>query len=297
MGRRARFRPRIAGAHELSLWTAAEKLYGDIANKMTRGRVVREFSAFLAMNGCDAVHGLKLWVGAALQDGLAWGTIDSYSAYLNRVVWPSLSYSDRIEWRATRAVIKSAHADADTGGAPCCTPDQLARILESVSLRIRQAIAAIAFTGARMADVRRWRRKQVVFSPRMIKVEVRLTKNRRRRAQRRILRLNNVHRVIGFLVDPSLTSLSSEDGTPEDRPFAVTKVSEVNAALGVLCKKHGWTRLTTYSFRKFFIKRVSQYMKFDWPRIIQWTLHTGIDVVAAHYDCLHASDDDDDEAQ
>lgn len=284
-GRRCKFRPRIVGDAERDLWQAAENAYGHNSNLKTQLRIVRDFTGFMHMNGLEVIEAFRMWVGCARADGVAWGTIDTYAGYLQRVILVTLPFHQRLDWKGIRSVIRAAHADSDTGSAAMCTDQQLETLLPMLTLAHRRVIAAITFTGCRFGDLRRWRKKQCMFGRRCIKVEVRLSKNRRRRARRRILRLPRIDRVMGWEVDPSLISLQAERLHPDALIFAGTSVGEVNAELRAVCRRLGWSDvLTTYSFRKMFIRKVSIHMKFEWARIITWTLHTGVDVVAAHYD-------------
>lgn len=283
-GRIPKFKPRLAGDVEMAHWEAAARLYGDAVNSATRIRVVREFVSFHYMNGLDLLDSLYLWVGTMRFQTMEWGTIDTYSSYVTRAVWPDLPPESRTGWRAARKIIRCAHADADTKSAVTIDSQSVLALLPLLSGRTRQAIASIAFTGARLSDIKRWRRKQFNYRAKSLSVQVRLSKNRRSRAMRRILRMHNFKLVLGLPIDQSLLDMMTEAILPDDRPFAACTVTALNATIRQICVARQWPVWTTYSFRKFFIRSISAHLNFDWERIIRFTLHCGIDVVAAHYD-------------
>ncbi len=224
------------------------------------------------------------WVGAAIRDGLKYSTINTYSAYLTAVVLPDLTLSERASWRLIRQLIKAAAADEDGGGAVAATSAEVCLVLPRLSLLDRQTVALITYTGARLADIRRLRRKQIRISVNRIQVQVRLSKNRRKRSLRRILKVHDVATMVGLSLDGSLEEPLGEGVDPEDRPFVHQTVAHINARLKTICAELSLPKLTTYSFRKFFIQAIIQHYEYDWPRIIATTLHCNMDVVAAHYD-------------
>ena len=76
-------------------------------------------------------------------------------------------------------LIHLAHADEDAITATPATDDDLRLIGALPDCPERRAILCIRFTGPRLADLRRLRRKQFAMSPSQVKIEVRITKNRR----------------------------------------------------------------------------------------------------------------------
>lgn len=285
MGRKAFFRPRIATTNDMTVWGKVETMYGgDEGNAATRQRVVAEFVSFHRMNSAPLVQTLRLWAGAAFADGLKWSTIDTYSSYITKIVLCDLTPSERMEWRVTKKIISAAHADEDCGGARTCCAEELRTVLGALGIEARRAVAAIAYTGARLADIRRWRTKQMIIRKNAIAVQVRVSKNRRKRNLRRILRIENISGMLGIELDSSLQEIRSNYFDPELRLFANVNVTWLNAQIAVACHSFGCDKLTTYSFRKFFIASVIRYYNYDWSRIITKTLHCKIDVVAAHYD-------------
>jgi len=292
-GRPRLFVPRIANEGDLAEYELARNAYTNDANTSQRARVVADFISFDALNACaDPCETFRLWVGACRKQGVAWSTIDTYSGYISKVVKYDLSWAQRNAWREIKAVIRAAHADSDTRSAPPCTIDQLKILLPKLSLDTRLGVSAIAFTGCRLRDIRRWRRKQAVLRPKKIAVEVRLTKNRRKRCLRRTLRVNPL-RFLGLTTDPALIQVFLH-GEPDVRPLEYLSVHAINAELATVCRSLGWMKFTTYSFRKLFIRCVSEKYEYDWSRVVNLTLHTGVDVVAAHYDSLLRDDEEDD---
>jgi hypothetical protein len=287
MGRNAIFKPRICTREDLDVFLEAEKTLGGkakVANRKTRRRIVGDFASLLAANGFDPVEGLRFWAGACKRDGLRWSAIDTYSAYLSKVVSPTLTWVQRGDWMDIRSTIRCAHADEDTQGAVTCPRSNIIQILPLLTLSTRQAIAAIVFTGARLCDLKRLRRKQMRFGKNSLQIEVRVAKNRRKRSTRRILRINNVGGLVGLTLDESLLALQGEQQDQDSRPLSRLSLASINTELRSVCLKLGLPRYTTYSFRKFFIRSVIAKFEGDWPRILNFTLHTKMDVVAAHYD-------------
>lgn len=292
-GRKANFRPRLTSTQDRETWDAVARLYGDEINEKARSVVVANFISFYKMNQLLSLPlTLKYWAGAMINDGNKWSTVSTYSAYITKAVFPDLSPVERVEWRALRRIIRSAHADEDTTSAPVCGLEVLPLVLRSLPLQLRRAVAAISFTGVRMADLRRLRNKQMCYRRNAIKVQVRVSKNRKTRAKRRVLRIQNVLATLGLQTDFSL--LNADISDKEARPFSSLTTTKVNAALKEVCGKNGWARFTTYSFRKFFVQAVSRYCNYKWIDVIDFTLHCGIDVVAAHYDLQNVLDEDED---
>jgi hypothetical protein len=296
MGRNAIFKPRVCTRADLDVFLEAERTLGGkskVANRKTRRRVVGDFGRLIAANGfVDPVEGLRFWAGACKNDGLGWGAIDTYSAYISKVISPTLTWSQRGDWMDVRSTIRCAHADEDTHGAATCPREHIVKILPQLSLSARQAIAAITFTGARLCDLKRLRRKQMRFGKNSIQIEVRIAKNRRKRSARRILRIRNVGGLVGLTLDESLLTLQVEQQQDQDfRPLSHLCLNSINTQLRCVCQKLGLPRYTTYSFRKFFIRSVIAKFEGDWPRILNFTLHTKMDVVAAHYDGMEEEDE------
>jgi hypothetical protein len=99
MGRNAIFKPRVCTRADLDVFLEAERTLGGkskVANRKTRRRVVGDFGRLIAANGfVDPVEGLRFWAGACKNDGLGWGAIDTYSAYISKVISPTLTWSQR----------------------------------------------------------------------------------------------------------------------------------------------------------------------------------------------------------
>ena len=290
-----KLRPALVADADRELWRNVASQYGDAENDKTRSRVLEDFLAFANMNSLHACDTLPLFAALGIRCGLEWSTMDTYTGYLTKPIGASLNPLEKERWRQTRRIIKAAHADSECKGAPCANIGQIQKVLCKLSLKVRQAVAAITYTGARLRDVRRWRRKQMFFSPRRIAVQVRLAKNRRRRSQRKILRLSEPAHKLGLEVDASLLQIQDEKqhSDLEERPFENISITRVNKEIAHACQKLSIVpKLTTYSFRKFYIKGITVFYNYDWPTIIQYTLHTNVNVVQAHYDVKEVEDDD-----
>lgn len=299
MGRQRKFSPRVVTVDDSNAWQAAEAMFGQESNARTRLRVVEDFIVFSRLNGVSAspARALKLLAGAMRHDGVEWSTIDTYTGYISAAMYPSLAPADRLLWRSIRDVIRAARADSDTKSARTATADEICAVLPRLAGRVRLAVSTIVFTGARLADAARWRRRQTKVGRNRLRVEVRVAKNRRRRAFRRILVIKDIESLLGLTTDPFLVHQWGDQGAlnADEKPLAGITVNEVNKALAVACKQLHLPKLTTYSFRKFFVRRAIEFFDRDWEQIIRFTLHTSINVVAAHYDRLEYGDDYDDQ--
>lgn len=281
MPRPLKFRPRRIEEADLLEYKELEKKFLS-PNFLTRARVVREYQQFQEMNDLSPTIAVKAWIGAQLRAGRKIGTVHTYLVYALTAVRSSLSSLEKLEWSRVMRVVSAAHADADTASAPYCDPDTFCSVITHMQGPTRLAASLIAFSGLRVADMARLRRKQIRFGKNELQIQVRLSKNRRSPAKRKILRLTNVSDMLGYTLDDQLRQLAG--GDPNERPLQGITADEVNRALRTATQTAGVGHLTTYSLRKLFIQQISAFYQYDWQRVIEVTLHTKIDVVAAHYD-------------
>lgn len=289
-GRRPLFVPRISTALDAAPMDELERQFGDARNTLSRFRVITDFHAFCRMNGFDFTTGIRRWIGAMLKDGVSIGTVDTYYKYVQKVAFPACSLVERLEMKCLARIISRAHASSESRGARPARMDEVKRVMEyandKCSRSFRQALYLIIFTGMRLQDILRLTPQQYVAADDALKVEVRLAKNRGTRAKRRILRVLNVSELIGLPIPPELMALG-EEKQDCDSLIEGWYATKMNKELKHIADQTDITEpITTYSFRKFFVGRVITHFKYDWAKVIDFTLHCGIDVVASHYDNL-----------
>jgi hypothetical protein len=286
MGRPKKTVVRVAQESDWQTFAAAESLFSNKANQSTRTRIIREFLTFVDINGMTLGNGLRPWVGAQRGSRVEWSTLDTYCGYIHKHLSGRIPLGDIHEWDHVCSVVSAAHADCKTKSAPTATAQQLLALKSLLPEDVFWAFSVIRFTGARVADIRRWHKHQTLFRARSIRVEVRVTKGRRARKKRRILRLKCIDffgMKLPLYVRKPLRHLD-EDAKVLD-PTITTGV--INRQLKKACTQMGWsTRLTSYSFRHMYIKDVLEYVEYDYTKALRYTLHCGEDILAAHYDKL-----------
>jgi hypothetical protein len=233
-----------------------EKLYTNKSNIQTRTRVIREFLSSCDVNNLGLGPALRPWVGAQRRSGVAWSSLDTFCGYIYGTLAGRINLSDVPEWDNICSVVAAAHADSTTKSALTATDAQLRQLKEELNDDVFWVVSAVRYTGTRMADIRRWRRRQVCFAKKNIHVEVRVTKGRRARKKRRILSIAT-NEIFG-LQTPANLRLPLRKLQPDDLVTNLT-TSAVNRALKAACKKLKIPTCTTYSFRHLYIKNVLAY--------------------------------------
>ena len=168
----------------------------------------------------------------------------------------SLAYADadckmtkRICLAALKAVMKE--------------PDTTAALLTVIFL--------MSVTGLRCADVARLRTKQIRLDGGLLRVEVRVSKNRRRRAKRTFLVLKLAW--FGLTTDCLVDTLKTSG--PEERPFSRISTYEVNRLL-----PEGYT---SKSLRHYFLDIIFTRMKGNLDRVSEYSLHLEKATIKAFY--------------
>lgn len=270
---------------DYSVFAAAESLYSSGKNQATRMRVLKEYLSFCNINALELGKGLRPWVGAQRSNGLAWSSLDTYCGYLYSALSSRIAISALPEFDHVCSIVAAAHADSDTKSARTALDSELRLIKTFLPDAHYWALMAMRYTGARLEDIRRWRRKQTLLRRSTARVQVRVTKGRRARKKRRILRLN-CREIFGRPLPKSFISplqkLKENDYVLE----RTVTVNSINRRLRTICLAQKIPRLTTYSFRHLFVKDILTFVKYDYYEALKYTLHCGADILAAHYDKL-----------
>jgi hypothetical protein len=230
-----------------------------------------------------------LFVGQ-LQAVYAPGSIETYCKYVRS----SFTWDQKKETAVMLAAVCAQHADSDTTHAPDCTLAQLRETLLNIRDQdVRMALYLMLITGMRLADICRLRRKQIALKRRgtsraRIFVQVRFTKNRRKRQLRRILMvpLPWFGEEIGGMLD------TLEGLNPDDFVAPWSARSKAHGILKKLSDKLGFP-VKTYSFRRHFIEVVQK--KVPEHRWVDYTLHLNTKIIRAHYTSFSRVLEQDDE--
>ncbi len=174
--------------------------------------------------------------------------LDTYCHYILTFLKRNLSPGDLVVFNYVLKLVGLAHANEDCLAAVPATVEECGVISRAADCDEKQATLAMRYTGMRLADLRRLRRKQIYLTPKQIQVEVRVTKNRRKRKFRRILRIP-CNQVWGKRGDcpPCLINFL-KGGQPDDLPFSGVTVAKLNRFI-----KCHTPKLSSYSFRELFI--------------------------------------------
>ena len=285
MGRPKKTVVRILQDSDLRIFAEAENLYSDKNNRGTRTRILREFLAFCDINTLDLGKGLRAWVGQQRSNHVCWSSLNTYVGYIYGALSARIPLGDVGEWDHVSAVVSAAHAASKTASAVTATVEQFKKLASLIPAEHYWALQGIRYTGARLADIRRWTKEQALLSRNSIRVEVRITKGRRSRKKRRILRLRP-RDVFGHPLPRVFLKKFNALATEAPVIARATTVNAVNRSLRTACQGQGWKRLTTYSFRHLFIKDILVFVDFDFEKGINYTLHCGVDILAAHDDKL-----------
>jgi hypothetical protein len=287
MGRRKLTVVRLLQPSDLEMFNQAEELFGSRSNDATRSRILKEYLSFLSINDLGVGEGLKFWVGQQRSAKVQWSSLDTYVGYIYSALSGRIPLDQLSHWDHVSAIVSAAHAAQKTASAVTAERSALDDLKEHMEANHHFACQLIRYTGARLADIRRWRHDQMVFTRRRIRVEVRITKGRRARKKRRILRLRT-EAIFGKKLPLDLVR-RVKLGVGEVLDRSIT-INSLNRSLRFACNQLGWPRgkkvLTTYSFRHRFIHDVLEFVDYDYDAALKYTLHCGVDILAAHYDKL-----------
>jgi hypothetical protein len=232
--------------------------------------------------------GLKWFIGVqrSHQPPLKWSTLATYARYIRAYVRRHLKLTELHSYDIVYKLIRLAHADEDCKSAMVASDEEIAFFLQPCSgsdIPLQAAALMISSCGLRLADLKRLRRKQIHMTLKMTRAEVRISKNRRHRGLRRILRLD-ANEIWGRDNPKPLVDFLDSCTEPDERIFSKITIAAFNNFIKKRAK-----HLSSYSFRKRFIQDIAVWKNFDWKETIRYTLHCNEDVVAAHYDSLLAN--------
>lgn len=213
---------------------------------------------------------------SSLSEKLAEGSVVEYLKTAKEVYGEAGPLFQRVMKAANKA-----HALADTSHAVDCASEDL---LQSITLLqnksryvgIAAALELILKTGLRFCDIRTIGSVQLRFDSEMLKMEVRTAKNRKRRADRVIVRVPTSW--FGELTLATQTFLAGG-------PCAPFEKFTINDILNGLHTVHA--SATTYSFRRCMFHKALVECDFDFEKCCQlYTLHKQTRTLRAYYDSL-----------
>lgn len=251
------------------------------ADKRTLYRVLQDFKVTMRLNNVSCyLRGLQIYIGRALASGLSPGTIDTYVRYLTKFILPDLTPLQKLEWRTVVNAVGMMHADCDTRSATAIDSvalRKITRLFPNIDPSMISAVEIMANFGMRLKDISKLRAKQVKLTATHRQVEIRVSKNRRKRGQRFDLTVPRGMWSGAMRVTKDVLERSS----PDDRPWRLITVSAVNAFLRSRLKRP--KPLTSYSVRKYYINRAWEYAQFDAGEVTRFTAHLNPRIVQAHY--------------
>lgn len=277
MGKR-KWRPMLICREDVSQFDSLIREYGDAHNAQQRRRVRREFIDFSAMNGfATPVAAFNGFIGQLRRCQMKPGTVEDYATYILAICREKATLLERTELRETLAAVRAAHADADTKSAPRAVQEEVVKILEEhrASKEIKAALWLMTLTGARMRCLSRLRRKQFVdVSRKSITVRWRLTKNLRRRCDRRTVEVPAQFPI------PRLVRTLLTDGDPEERPLRKIEAHHITKAIRDTSASNTERLMTSYSLRKFGLRYICALFG---ENAYRFTVHKKRDMLDAHY--------------
>jgi integrase len=203
-----------------------------------------------------------------------YSTIDTYVGYIG----PTVGRCS--DWRSVTCAARIAHAD-ETGVNVAVEIDlaEVRKIHCRLSGIHRHAFWFMVVSSARLKDITRLRRCQMFFKGRTLRIQWRVTKQRRQRWHR----LYTHHRT-GHLAQNKETAAFFAAVGSESKPFAGVTTESLNRAIKTALSELGWTKkIRTYSLRHFAIDRLFLECKGDAEKVIKSTGHMRASTVTAYY--------------
>lgn len=241
----------------------------------TPERIRNFYVEFKEMNFFTTTEALIPWIGQCLRDGLQVSSLDTYLSYLR-----PLFYSEsKSELTRVAKALSLAHADADTKTARDAEAAELVAIIAAVPAWERAIVWFMFATGARVRDLKWLRRSQIKIEGLTLWVQFRITKARRARSKRVVLRIA----LSWFSIPDVAVRTFLEDGAGSQRLFSNWDVAAVNNLLSRTCARLGAERLTSYSFRRNFMAVVLAKCGNDAVKAKAYSLHLNPLITDAHY--------------
>jgi integrase len=280
------FQPRKIEEADVQL---ARTLFQGTAQVRVMQRVLAEYHAFCALNQRSTHSTLLVWAAAQFRDGRSWGTISTYSGYLNKIIRPT-DKSSQFTWDIHRRAIALKYAEQTFSRA--AEPASSAQVEEFVvqassvlheasvedNLATPAAVIAMAGLGLRCADLRRIHRGDIQRRSKKVWVKIRVAKNRRKKSAGTILRITPACDI------PTEFFAWLDTFQSIEKPFSSTSSGKVNIWLKSRNGQRPPKTARSYSLRKYFVKVRAAALHYAWEQIMEETGHTGIAILKSHYD-------------
>jgi integrase len=236
---------------------------------------------FFKMNRLPiTVENVTLLIGQ-MRRYLSPGTVKNYFGFIK----PFLSDPSKaaiteykLGLRSLGRAVDLAHADHETEHATDVSDDEVRRIICMLPVGYSCASLLIAAAGARVKDLTWLRAKQVTMTESGFEIIRFVSKGSRKRSDRAFVGVP--YRVAWLRPESSIKEWWSRF-PPTKRPFKSLNVSVLNKAIRIAA---GRTDISSYSLRRAFLRRVLQYVNFDFEKAMKFTGHRSVRALKAHYD-------------
>jgi integrase len=280
LGRRALWKPATCTAEDERLAEEFLRAHAFDRNSATRERIRRQAQDFFRLNEGSTINNVYLLlVGQWRRCGLKFSTIDTYFGYLRPHLRAVATATDFSKFGTIAKAVALAHAGEETKTAPDSTSEELLRITARAQGDLQPLLYIMLTTGARVADLQRVKRRQIALTASHTTVIFGVTKNRRRRSLRK--RLIIPHTWFGS-PDASVRDFFAF-GEKDQPVFGSWTANTVNERLRDLCALNNSARLTSYSFRRNYMRKVLEVYEGDAVKAQRHTLHLNPHIVEAHY--------------
>ena len=269
-GRHKLWKPRAITPDDLERgWAFVNKWGPKIA---TRERVRKDYETVLALSNSPSSIDTVVGTLGQMIPVLSAGTCENYM----RFITTKFHHTDNS--RVIKAC-ESAHADAETTHAVDLSDETLDEIFCRSPPKYRLAFYLLRNAGLRTAAIVRLRGRQISASESALEVQVRIDKNRKKRALRTLLCVP--WEWIGYPPDDIINLINNLKD--DERPCEGFSASMLNDVL----KRHMIQGLaekcTTYSFRRSFVNFIIKQCQGAKLVITNYTLHLRPTMVDAHY--------------
>lgn len=260
-------------------YSLGKELDIDSSHDKTQKRIISHFITCRTLNpDGDWRTFFQGFVGSMLSHGLKWSTI---SQYLN-LLQGAVPTEARSALHRVKNIAATKHCEEDSKSAHRISND---RLLEICSESDNPFFWLLASTGLRAADAARLMKKQIRMDDkaRVLHIEVRLSKNRRRRGERAQVSIP----YDWFCPPPPSFRQIFTEVTDDCQLFGNWSATRVNE---LLRKMSPGRVLTSYSFRKTFIHNLVERLDKDFSEAQKYTLHFSTDTIRAYYTDFQGSE-------
>jgi integrase len=282
--------------------STAERLLADFeASARTGQNFVARFERFVQAN--EALRGdpgsLMLgFFGQLVNCGLKFSTIEVYMKQARNYLRNTRDGETVESKPKLNRLIKLAKfkaAEEPTKQARQVSDTEAWAIIQHATATQQVWLSLMFFTGSRWKDLSRLLQSQVQLRPKALKIRYRVMKNRRSRDLRTTIVIKEG---LGIKLPPVLRSFLKTRTSSSEPLFRDVTTYDLNQALKVACFRSNVPRITTYSLRHTFVKRVLRYCEKTGEPPTKFTGHLKQSTIDAHYDELDheagESDTDDD---